>query len=215
MVHTCKQCGEQFITNKSKSKYCSAECQHKALKKEPSTAICLYCGKEFNIGRECKGLYCSNKCRGQHQHEKTTERKERQRQLKRLTKALKRVAKKKERQTELVKVCSICGKEFVATHKAQIYCSNGCKNKAHNRGKDKRIYLNGKPDLSINLSRLFIRDNGICQICHRELTFECDSNSNDYPSIDHITPIAKGGKHEWCNVQLACRGCNSKKSDKI
>ena len=38
---------------------------------------------------------------------------------------------------------------------------------------------------------------------------------NDYPTIDHIKPISKGGTHTWDNVQLAHFHCNSIKSDKI
>ena len=35
-----------------------------------------------------------------------------------------------------------------------------------------------------------------------------------YPSIDHIKPIAKGGLHEWNNIQLAHRICNTNKRDR-
>lgn len=33
--------------------------------------------------------------------------------------------------------------------------------------------------------------------------------------VDHIFPINKGGKHSAENIQLACKNCNSQKSDKI
>ena len=58
-----------------------------------------------------------------------------------------------------------------------------------------------------------MRDNGICQLCGKQIDFDWDSNSDYYPSIDHIKSIAKGGLHNWDNVQLACRKCNSIKSD--
>ena len=38
---------------------------------------------------------------------------------------------------------------------------------------------------------------------------------NDYPSIDHIIPISKGGQHTWDNVQLAHMICNSIKNNKM
>lgn len=37
---------------------------------------------------------------------------------------------------------------------------------------------------------------------------------NWYPSIDHVIPISKGGRHSWDNVKLAHRLCNSVKSNK-
>jgi len=77
-------------------------------------------------------------------------------------------------------------------------------------------------DWSINLEELFERDHGLCYLCNKE----CDWSDyeiregafiagNNYPSIDHVIPLAKGGKHEWSNVRLACRLCNSKKRDVI
>ncbi|MBQ1292402.1 MAG: HNH endonuclease [Clostridiales bacterium] len=52
-------------------------------------------------------------------------------------------------------------------------------------------------------------------MCKNKLNFEGSSVSDDYPSIDHIIPISKGGSHEWNNVQLLCRKCNYTKSNKI
>lgn len=37
----------------------------------------------------------------------------------------------------------------------------------------------------------------------------------DYPSIDHVIPISKGGTHTWDNVRLAHHHCNSIKKDSI
>lgn len=75
-------------------------------------------------------------------------------------------------------------------------------------------------DKSINLPALFDRDGGRCRICGAM----CDYNDitvkngaviagDNYPSIDHIVPISKGGTHEWSNVQLAHKRCNSVKSN--
>lgn len=73
-------------------------------------------------------------------------------------------------------------------------------------------------DESISLHLLISRDNGICQICGKPV------NSNDiengriggnYPSLDHIIPLSKGGTHTWGNVQLAHLSCNAKKHNHI
>jgi 5-methylcytosine-specific restriction endonuclease McrA len=52
--------------------------------------------------------------------------------------------------------------------------------------------------------RLFDAAGGICAICGEAMTF-ADA------SIDHIVPLARGGKHERANLQVAHRVCNSVK----
>lgn len=49
------------------------------------------------------------------------------------------------------------------------------------------------------------RDNQQCK--------ECDSF--DYPQIDHIYPISKGGQTLLENLQILCRPCNARKKDRI
>lgn len=89
--------------------------------------------------------------------------------------------------------------------------------------RDKRLKENGNVDYSITLEKLYKRDNGICQICGEK----CDYNDYrkdeknsfiagiNYPSIDHIIPISKGGQHTWDNIQLAHIGCNSSKGNRV
>ena len=119
-----------------------------------------------------------------------------------------------QRRIERERSCIVCGQLFVWKTQNQICCSQECSRKHKSRNKDRRIYRNGKPDLSITLTKLYMRDGGVCQICGRQINFDCDSNSDFYPSIDHIQPLSKGGLHSWDNVQLACRVCNSIKQDK-
>ena len=37
----------------------------------------------------------------------------------------------------------------------------------------------------------------------------------NYPSIDHIIPVSRGGLHSWDNVRLAHFLCNAVKSDSM
>ena len=76
-------------------------------------------------------------------------------------------------------------------------------------------------DYSITLNELYERDNGICKLCGHPCDWEDYTRSGEtfiagdyYPSIDHIKPLSKGGEHNWSNVQLAHRICNSIKSDR-
>jgi hypothetical protein len=126
-----------------------------------------------------------------------------------------------------VKKCVECGEEFDTCHDGNKYCSDSCRRKRANRlfyvSKDKRLGRNGKPDHSITLDKLIKRDGNTCYICGGK----CDGGDytiteegyfitgGDYPSIDHVFPIAKGGLHQWGNVKLAHMKCNATKRDKI
>jgi 5-methylcytosine-specific restriction endonuclease McrA len=57
----------------------------------------------------------------------------------------------------------------------------------------------------VPLSRkaLFARDNYECAFC-----------GGHADTIDHVTPKAHGGKHEWANVVAACSPCNHYKADR-
>ena len=122
-----------------------------------------------------------------------------------------------------ISVCEYCGNYFLNNGKRK-YCSTRCAERKHenikSRKRIERASYNGKIDYSITLPKLIKRDNNICYLCGKE----CNSNDytykenifiagNYYPSIDHIKPIAKGGKHSWDNVKLAHRLCNSYKRD--
>lgn len=52
---------------------------------------------------------------------------------------------------------------------------------------------------------VWIRDGAACVEC----------GSQVYLEFDHVIPVAKGGGNTVNNIQLLCRGCNGKKSDRI
>ena len=128
-----------------------------------------------------------------------------------------------------VKECAECGKEFTAFSIQQVVCKD-ChdkqekeKQKARKRLREAKAKKNGKIEWNISLEKLIQRDEGISKICGRQVDTEdyyyTDEGyfiaGDNYPSIDHIIPLAKGGTHTWDNIQLAHRHCNSIKSDNI
>lgn len=227
----CRYCGKE-ITSKSHKKggekiFCDLSCYKKYRNcKTYGIAICQYCGKSFTETRDRPNKFCSNTCSGKYygairtakRNARLAQEKEAKRLLREAKKA-KRLAEqqlhKLEMQQLLTKECIVCGKTFKAKSRNNKCCSKACSKRRDNLLHEKRIYKNGKPDLSITLAKLYKRDDGICQICRRSINFNCDSNSDYYPSIDHIIPISKGGEHQWDNVQLACRCCNTLKGDKV
>ena len=121
-------------------------------------------------------------------------------------------------------VCKNCGKEFcveLSDYHSEIYCSEQCQKRCHDRIKrDKRIkrMKSREIDQDITLEKLYARDNGICYLCGRTCDWS-DGQTIDgqfiaggtYPSIDHVKPVSKGGTHTWNNIKLACRHCNTVK----
>ena len=65
------------------------------------------------------------------------------------------------------------------------------------------------------LMKIYKRDGGICGICGKQVDYYISSPDPLSPTMDHIRPIARGGKHSEKNLQLAHRRCNSKKGAKI
>jgi len=60
---------------------------------------------------------------------------------------------------------------------------------------------------SFNRRNIFARDENRCQYCGKRFpTTEL--------SIDHIVPLACGGKNDWTNVVCACTDCNKRKGGK-
>lgn len=241
----CEQCGKEFDPKWKGNKFCSLDCSQEYMRQTRTTRQiqnCIVCGKPFLGETHRKSKYCSMDCRNADWHNahaehlsstnkkprthsaafitkqkaraqckaQAKEYKQKQKLIKKLCKSL----QKREAQLKM-RVCEECGKEFRPTRNTQVCCSKACSNRRSNRQKDKRIYQNGQPDLSISLTRLYMRDMGVCALCGRHIDFDNDSNGAHYPSVDHIIPLSKGGEHSWDNVQLACRECNTKKSDKM
>lgn len=134
-----------------------------------------------------------------------------------------------ENELSKIKECEYCGKIFYAKD-YNWYCSDECKStmnkekqKVRKRLREVKAKKNGKIEWNISLEKLIQRDEGICKICGRQVDTEdyyyTDEGyfiaGDNYPSIDHVIPLAKGGTHTWNNIQLAHRNCNSIKSDNI
>ena len=221
----CLQCGAPITTLTSKGKirkYCSDECikAHRGENAYKYT-ICQYCGKSFKETRDKPNLYCSRQCLNKALKSfELYKVKDRPKEYdgidhhKALLDEYTELIKKAEQiriRLEREKVCKNCGTIFIAKSKKGTYCSEICARKADTTRRDKRITRNGKADSSITLTKLYMRDLGTCQICGKALDFDRDYNDDEYPSIDHIQPLSKGGLHQWDNVQLACRKCNTLK----
>lgn len=73
-------------------------------------------------------------------------------------------------------------------------------------------------DDSITIEALMERDSGICQICGKPVDMNDKKGGRirrNYPTMDHIVPLSKGGTHTWNNIQLAHMKCNAGKCDRV
>jgi predicted nucleic acid-binding Zn ribbon protein len=70
-VRYCLNCGKPIIGGDSKKKFCNNSCAASYNNKLRSTnkeKVCLNCGKSFLMGKNTKGIFCSNKCQMEYKH---------------------------------------------------------------------------------------------------------------------------------------------------
>lgn len=127
----------------------------------------------------------------------------------------------------MTRVCIECNNVFIAKSIRGKCCSNECAKKVSNRRRETlrrmRIIDNGDKDWSITIDKLVDIHNGVCKLCNNLIDKDdyyynhkgVFIAGNNYPSIDHIYPLSKGGTHTWDNIQLAHRSCNSRKGNAI
>ncbi|MGH6624820.1 MAG: HNH endonuclease [Burkholderiaceae bacterium] len=65
----------------------------------------------------------------------------------------------------------------------------------------------GHAHVGLTKHRLFARDRHICAYCGSHF-------SESELTVEHITPVSRGGRHEWTNVVTACRSCNTRKGNR-
>ncbi len=227
--HICKQCGKEFPhKHNSLNKFCERACfleyqrthpeisanknRPRSLSKSPLRmiyqCICEICGKPFETTSETK-TYCSYKCQ------------------------LKIQTRKQHKKNKAIYVprkikCKECGKEYVTkfgdTHRS--FCSQECMTawcRRQGRNNHRKRLRGALVDTNITLKDLCKRDNSVCYLCGRQIDWNdyfVDDNGAfivgpNYPSIDHVHPLSKGGLHAWDNVRLAHCHCNTLKRDTI
>lgn len=211
--------------------------------KKPITVRCRQCGRtferQFHIFRDVvNGTWtCGNECplcRTDRQQEREQEREkqrreeaEREARIKAEQRAIKQ-ADLISRQMEerlAIHVCKNCGTEYcieTTGYNSKQYCSEKCMKRWVMRIKNDRRIRRMKArqhDTDITLELLFKKDDGVCYLCGKQCDWndvDADGNAQgNYPSIDHVRPLSKGGTHTWNNVRLACRSCNNAKGSRF
>lgn len=67
----------------------------------------------------------------------------------------------------------------------------------------------------VELPVLLERAGWVCGICSEDIPKSATFPDVLSPSLDHVIPLSRGGKHEYANAQAAHYGCNAAKQDKV
>lgn len=217
---TCKVCGRQFDSFRKESVTCSPGCASKwhngRAIKAPQEKACCVCGEWYLTSHPQKKTCGNSSCVAEYKrvaHKKRNER-AKERQPKRITKIVRRS-------------CAVCGNRFEINYKLSTKtCSKECSLENGRRTKnirhDHRIPKEQRID-NITLKKLYKRDKGKCYLCGGG----CDWNDwrvsdkgnkypgDNYPTIEHVIPISRGGLNAWDNVRLAHWKCNIEKADGV
>lgn len=231
-AYTCKNCGKEYKAKAiNRNSFCSRKCYFELKKinkarmdlinsiKKIKIKECVYCSKKFKSTTQL--VYCSDKCRDN--NSKT------QSKQYYLSNKDKLIQKRKSNFVSVEKECVECGNVFETKYgtKRKKFCSDKCAKRYKNRKAsiNRRVQIreNGSIDYNLSLTKLIKKDKGNCKICGCKVDVKDYVKTKEghfiaginYPSIDHILPVSKGGTHTWSNVQLAHRGCNSMKSDNV
>ena len=89
-----------------------------------------------------------------------------------------------------------------------IPCQESAYAKQRNRSMARRHLAIRTGDRDIHWSGLIARDGDRCRWCRRRVRPDLGPLHDLFPTVEHLTPIARGGTHTWDNVELACRSCN-------
>ena len=62
---------------------------------------------------------------------------------------------------------------------------------------------------------IFDRDGWACYLCSVALTPPAREWTPTMATLDHVVPLARGGKHDASNLRACCARCNSLKADRL
>ena len=117
--------------------------------------------------------------------------------------------------------CTVCRQRFQTQGHLRNFCSEECRGKRQKaqkrsarslrRARERRV-----PRENIDPMNVFKRDGWVCQLCGRATPKrQRGTTLPTAPEMDHIMPLVRDGSHTLNNVQLLCRDCNSRKSDRV
>lgn len=217
--YTCQECG--FI--------------HKTSEREVDCEVCGDTYKTRNIkGNVCEACVQAEEQRITKEHNQLVSKimSMFKKMISNKNRIVKDIEREKQREIDRTKLnisnCTKCNKLFSYIGHKETVCNECIRvtQRVNEYNKDKirrkKMQKNGKYNSDIDLDAVIDRYDNVCYLCGGQ----CDKADHEwksgvfyvgrnYPSIEHVIPISKGGTHTWDNVNLAHHYCNSIKSDTI
>lgn len=150
---------------------------------------CKACGTEYQttVRNARRSIYCSRACKDR---------------------AHKDAAIAAREQSKPDRWCRHCGVHMPQSMRSDAsYCSAKCNSAAHQQTR-KASARSGAKQERIDRAFIIARDEGRCHICSSE------PKGSDL-TIDHVVPLALGGKHVSENLAVACLSCNCSKGARL
>lgn len=114
--------------------------------------------------------------------------------------------KKKEKQERIKRIMNENKERYAEVRKAYLKTDKGMA--VYRKQTQKRYALKKAAFVEdVNPLELFNEQEGMCYLCNSKFEFK-------EMELDHVQPIARGGKHEKSNCKMACRHCNRSKGSK-
>lgn len=116
--------------------------------------------------------------------------------------------------------CCICNKAFIDWHPSSITCSQKCSRENQRRirrakASRRRALERNAFVADVHLHQLIEEHGAICHLCGLPLELRMAVPYPRAATIDHVIPLARGGKHEPANCRPAHFRCNSFKRDEV
>ncbi len=119
-------------------------------------------------------------------------------------------------------VCAKCDRVFLSKRNGGTkYCSRGCCNKAWAAAQHSGDPIRRAKRLGVEVDESIDRETAIaslgleCMGCGITCDQEAGIHAPNYPNLDHIYPLSRGGGHVWPNLQILCQSCNFSKGTKL
>lgn len=241
---TCQHCGSAFELDNRRGRprlYCDHDCtraaqvgvprrrwlerRKNAPSKRSDTGTCIVCAQALT-GRQ--RAFCSDDCCYWHRHNPGTPKPVAARSctqcgadishMQRSAKFCSERCKAQGRNTKQPQAfkCKACGELCIqgtnVPRNSYAFCNQSCASK--HAGRVRRARHAAAFVEHVTVPQLVERDGWECKLCGD--TIDRAKRFPDFyaATIDHIVPLAKGGKHELSNTQLAHYICNTRKRDR-
>lgn len=200
-----------------RSSYCSTSCRDRAsyarrkdrvnaearernrLERAGTVKACIECGKDFSPKKSLRQELCSTQCAGRRQRDSSTA-----------------VCSEPDCDRN-VRAKGLCNMHYKRALRAEGRMNDKNWTPARKAAwQARRALTRGAPDAEkFDYADIFERDGWVCGICTLPVDRDLKWPHPMSASLDHVTPLSRGGRHSRDNVQCSHLTCNLRKSNRV